>query len=70
MTAPMRGEKGHSIFNMSSEKSNTTPKKGGLMNPLKGGNFGIHFHRRDAEHAEDLFNFFLCDLCVSSEAGG
>jgi hypothetical protein len=39
-------------------KSNTTTKKGGLMNPLKGGNFDIHFHRRDAEHAEDLFYFF------------
>jgi len=40
-------------------KSNTTPKKGGLMNPLKGGRFDIHFNRRDAEHAEDLFNFLL-----------
>ena len=29
-----------------------------------------YFHRRDAEHAEDLFYFFLCDLCVLSEAGG
>ena len=29
------------------------------MNPLKGGRFDIHFHRRDAEHAEDLFNFLL-----------
>ena len=28
------------------------------MNPLKGGRFDIHFNRRDAEHAEDLFNFF------------
>jgi len=27
--------------------------------PLKGGRFDIHFHRRDAEHAEDLFNFLL-----------
>jgi len=26
------------------------------MNPLKGGRFDIHFHRRDAE---DLFNFLL-----------
>jgi hypothetical protein len=40
-------------------KSNTTLKRGGLMNPLKGGRFDIHFHRRDAEHAEDLFNFLL-----------
>ena len=39
--------------------SNSTPKRGGLMNPLKGGRFDIHFHRRDAEHAEDLFNFLL-----------
>ncbi len=38
-------------------KTNTTPKKGGLTNPLKGGNFDIHFHRGDAEHAEDLFYF-------------
>ena len=29
------------------------------MNPLKRGRFDIHFHRRDAEHAEDLFNFLL-----------
>ena len=29
------------------------------MNPLKWGRFDIHFHRRDAEHAEDLFNFLL-----------
>ena len=29
------------------------------MNPLKGNRFDIHFHRRDAEHAEDLFNFLL-----------
>jgi hypothetical protein len=29
------------------------------MNPLKGGRFDIHFHRRDAEHAEELFNFLL-----------
>ena len=29
------------------------------MNPLKGGRFDIHFHRRDAEHAEDLVNFLL-----------
>jgi hypothetical protein len=29
------------------------------MNPLKGGRFDIHFHRRDAENAEDLFNFLL-----------
>ena len=29
------------------------------MNPLKGGRFDIHFNRRDAEHAEDLFNFLL-----------
>jgi len=40
------------------QESNTTSKKGGLMNPLKGGNFGIHFHRRDAENAENLFYFF------------
>ncbi|MEN8809385.1 MAG: hypothetical protein ABF291_18055 [Desulfobacterales bacterium] len=40
-------------------ESKTTPKRGGLMNPLKGGRFDIHFHRRDAEHAEDLFNFLL-----------
>ena len=40
-------------------KSNTTPERGGLMNPLKGGRFNIHFNRRDAEHAEDLFNFLL-----------
>jgi len=40
-------------------KSNTTPKRGGLMNPIKGGRFDIHFNRRDAEHAEDLFNFLL-----------
>jgi hypothetical protein len=26
---------------------------------LKGGRFDIHFHRRDAEHAEDLINFLL-----------
>jgi len=26
------------------------------MDPLKGGRFDIHFHRRDAE---DLFNFLL-----------
>jgi hypothetical protein len=26
------------------------------MNPIKGGRFDIHFHRRDAEH---LFNFLL-----------
>ncbi len=39
-------------------KSNTTPIKGGLMNPLKGGKFDIHFHRRVAEHAEDLFYLF------------
>jgi hypothetical protein len=30
-------------------KINTTPKRGGLMNPLKGGRFDRHFHRRDAE---------------------
>jgi hypothetical protein len=35
------------------------------MNPLKGGRFDIHFHRRDAEHAEDLFNILL-----SAEEGG
>jgi len=29
------------------------------MNSLKGGRFDIHFHRRDAENAEDLFNFLL-----------
>ena len=29
------------------------------MNPLTGGRFDIHFHRRDAEHAENLFNFLL-----------
>ena len=30
------------------------------MNPLKGGNrFDIHFHRRDAEHAENLSIFLL-----------
>ena len=29
------------------------------MPPLKGGRFDIHFHRRDAEHVEDLFNFLL-----------
>jgi len=29
------------------------------MNPLKGGRFDIHIHRRDAEHAEYLFNFLL-----------
>ena len=29
------------------------------MNPLKGGRFDIHFNRRDAEHAVDLFNFLL-----------
>ena len=40
-------------------KSNTTLEWGGLMNPLKGGRFDIHFHRRDAERAEDLFNFLL-----------
>jgi hypothetical protein len=27
------------------------------MNPLKGGRFDIQVHRRDAEHAEYLFNF-------------
>jgi hypothetical protein len=41
------------------DESNTTPKRGGLMNPLKGGRFDIHYNRRDAEHAEDLFNFLL-----------
>jgi hypothetical protein len=29
------------------------------MNPLKGDRFDIHFHRRDTEHAEELFNFLL-----------
>jgi hypothetical protein len=29
------------------------------MNPLKEGRFDIHFHRRDPEHAENLFNFLL-----------
>ena len=29
------------------------------MPPLKGGRFDIHFHRKDAEHTEDLFNFLL-----------
>ena len=28
------------------------------MNPLKGGHFKNHIHRRDAENAEDLFYFF------------
>ena len=41
-------------------KSNTAPKRDGLMNFLKGDRLDIPFHRRDAEHAEDLFNFFLC----------
>ena len=27
--------------------------------PLKGNRFDIHFHRRDAEHGEDLFIFLL-----------
>jgi hypothetical protein len=35
---------------------------------LRNTNFGIHFHRRDAEDAEHLIYFFFCDLCVSSEA--
>ena len=38
-------------------KSNTTPKKGGLMNPLKEAVL-IFILTADAEHAEDLFNFF------------
>ena len=29
------------------------------MNSLKWGRFDIHFHCRDAEHAEDLVNFLL-----------
>ena len=44
------------------------------MNPLKGGRFDIHFHRRDAEHAEDLFNFLLSAetrlTCLSEGDGG
>ena len=36
-------------------KPNIAHRKGGLMNPLKGGKFDIHFHRRGAEHTEDLF---------------
>ena len=39
-------------------KSNTTLERGGLMNPLKGGRFDIHIHRR-VEHTEALFNFLL-----------
>jgi hypothetical protein len=31
-------------------QSNTTPKRG---------RFDVYFHRRDAEHAEDLFNFLV-----------
>ena len=40
------------------------------MNPLKGGRFDIHFHRRDAEHAEDLFNFLLSAETRLSESDG
>ena len=35
-------------------QSNTTSKKGSLMNPLKGGNFGIHFHRPDEISATEI----------------
>ena len=38
--------------------------------PLKGGLFDIHFHRRDAEHAEDLFNFLLSAETRLSEIDG
>jgi hypothetical protein len=49
---------------------------------LRNTNFGIHFYRPDEisateislgrqrrQYPEGLF-YFLCDLCVSSEAGG
>jgi hypothetical protein len=40
------------------KKSITTPERDGMMNPLKGGYFNNYFHRKDAEHAEDLVLFF------------
>ena len=38
--------------------------------PPKGGRFDIHIHRRDAEHAEDLFNFLLSAETRLSEIDG
>ena len=40
------------------------------MNPLKGGRFDTQVHRRDAEHAEDLFNFLLSAETRLSEIDG
>ena len=54
-----REHRNYLIETWPASKSNTILKRGGLMNPLKGDRFDIHFHRRDAEHAKDLFNFLL-----------
>jgi hypothetical protein len=41
----------------SGNQSNTSLKRVACC-PLKGSNFDIYFHRKDAEHAEDLLYFF------------
>jgi hypothetical protein len=48
-----------SIFKPSWPFWATTVPENSQIPPLKGGGFDIYFHRRDAEHAEDLFNFLL-----------
>lgn len=40
------------------------------MNPSKEGRFDIHFHRRDAELAEDSFKFFAFRVWTISMAEG
>ena len=37
------------------------------ISPLKGGRFDIHYHRRVAEHAEDLFYFFRFPLSSAKD---